>query len=71
MAIRDIVLRGFSNGTFNGSASLIVTQGYGIGEPPAEPAPCPYRPARVESSDTYRSRTEPQPSYASRVEKCT
>ena len=32
MAIRDIVLRGFGNGTFSGSIALIVTRGYSIGE---------------------------------------
>ena len=31
MAIRNIVTRGFGNGTFDGSISLIVTRGYGIG----------------------------------------
>ena len=32
MAIRDIVLRGFGNGTFSGSIALIVTRGFSIGE---------------------------------------
>jgi hypothetical protein len=32
MAIRDVVLRGYGNGTFNGTIPLVVTRGYGIGE---------------------------------------
>ncbi len=31
MAIRSILLRGYGNGTFNGTISLVVTRGYAIG----------------------------------------
>ena len=34
MGIRDIVTRGFGNGTFNGTIALVVTRGYSIGEAP-------------------------------------
>ncbi len=30
MAVRDIVTRGFGNGTFNGTIALIVTRGYSL-----------------------------------------
>lgn len=32
MAIRDIVTRGFGNGTYSGSIPLVVTRGFSIGE---------------------------------------
>lgn len=32
MAIRDIVTRGFGNGTYSGSIPLVVTRGFAIGE---------------------------------------
>ena len=38
MAIRDVVLGGFGNGTFSGTIPLVVTRGYAIGvEAPATP----------------------------------
>lgn len=37
-SIPAILTGGFGNGTFAGSPSLVVTMGYGIGEPPAGPA---------------------------------
>lgn len=61
MAIRTIVTRGFGNGTFSGSIALVVTRGYSIGEPPAIPAPDPYRPGRVRSADSLRPRVQTQP----------
>ena len=32
MAIRSVVLRGFGNGTFNGTIPLVSTRGFAIGE---------------------------------------
>jgi hypothetical protein len=32
MAIRDVVLRGYGNGTFGGTIPFVVTRGYRIGE---------------------------------------
>lgn len=70
MAIRTVVTNGMGNGTFSGTIALVVTDGYAIGEPPAEPAPCPYYPARTETAPSYSSRVETAPSYPTRVEKC-
>lgn len=36
MAIRTLVTRGFGNGTFNGTISLVVTRGYTIGSAVAD-----------------------------------
>lgn len=32
MAIRDIVTRGYGNGTYSGTIAKVVTRGYSIGE---------------------------------------
>ena len=73
MAIRDIVTGGFGNGTFSGTIALVVTRGYAIGEPPAEPAPCPYYPGRVKKENAWDSRVESQASvtYPSRPDLCS
>ena len=32
MAIRSVILRGYGNGTFNGTIPLVSTRGYAIGD---------------------------------------
>lgn len=39
MAIRDIVTRGFGNGTYSGTIALVVTRGYAIASGPVIPTP--------------------------------